>query len=378
MIKRLILISIIALCLFSCAFSSDTEQEKPKDNGTKTETPTTQTPAGGNPPPSSGSTNQNPPSVQPVPPVTLGIFTDEEVPVSDEGVTGRGFKMYKHIMEDGGELLYLLKVPQEYETKTDQNWPVLLHLHAMGGGGQVEYLCGLFDMFWDIKRDLNNGDDAFIIIPRDYTNESAASLYLSLKNVFRMDRTRLYLTGMSMGGSGSFNVANYLYAHHGISFAAISRCSGNKLDDNIDYEGLSRNVIWMHVGGNDGTRGVVDGGPVYKSDFSYDQLKAVLVPQGAIETKELHVSPMARDTLGVTGPFVVEGESYNSYTVNLMDKPNWSSGIFEPLYAQVRTLSIAGKPRVIQSVYYYDCGHDAFAMRVNNYLSWLFSQRLEE
>ncbi len=307
-----------------------------------------------------------------------GVVDDRPLTHPYDGVTERRFSMYRHELEGGGYVDYLIKVPADYESQPGREWPLVLHLHAMGGGDQVEYLCGLFDMFWDIRRDLDGTDDAFILIPRYFTNDNASELLMDVIASYRVDERRLYLTGMSMGGSGSFNVANHLYNGHGVSFAAISRCSGNNLDPDINYEGLARNVIWMHVGAEDGTRDGSGQGPVNRSDESYANLKTALQPHGAVETKSLHVSPMAATQLGSGGSYDVDGETYDSYTVCLQDRTDWNTGNVVPLYAQVRDLTVAGKLRVRQSVYYYGCQHDAFAPRVENYLAWLFSQRRED
>lgn len=307
-----------------------------------------------------------------------GVSQDQELTQPYAGVTEKGFRMYRHHLSDGSSVDYLVKIPADYEADPGREWPLVLHLHAMGGGDQVEYLCGLFDMFWDIRRDLGGTDDAFILIPRYFTNGNTSELLVDFMETYRIDERRLYLTGMSMGGSGSFNVANHLYNNHGVAFAAISRCSGNNIDPGINYAGLAENVIWMHVGGNDGTRDGSGEGPVNRSDESYAYLKAALLPRGAVETKELHVSPMGAAQLGTGGVYLVEGETYSSYVVCLQDRTDWGTGAVVPLYAQVRTLTLNGKLRVRQSVYYYDCGHDAFAMRVNDYLPWLFAQQREE
>lgn len=63
---------------------------------------------------------------------------------------------------------------------------------------------------------------------------------------FRIDPNRVYLTGFSMGGSGSFPLAEGMYSG-GRFFAAIIRVAGQSQDD-LGEEIAAKTALWYHIG----------------------------------------------------------------------------------------------------------------------------------
>lgn len=63
---------------------------------------------------------------------------------------------------------------------------------------------------------------------------------------YRIDFNRIYLTGFSQGGSGSFSLAKGMYAQ-GLYFAAIMRVSGSSQSD-LGNEIAQKTAVWYHVG----------------------------------------------------------------------------------------------------------------------------------
>ena len=66
---------------------------------------------------------------------------------------------------------------------------------------------------------------------------------------YRIDINRIYLTGFSKGGSGSFPLARGMYAE-GLFFAAIIRGAGQSEPD-LGNEIASKTALWYHIGLSD-------------------------------------------------------------------------------------------------------------------------------
>lgn len=63
---------------------------------------------------------------------------------------------------------------------------------------------------------------------------------------YRIDTDRIYLTGFSMGGSGSFPLAKGMY-NKGQYFAAIVRVAGQSQSD-LGNEIAKKTAVWYHIG----------------------------------------------------------------------------------------------------------------------------------
>jgi predicted peptidase len=63
---------------------------------------------------------------------------------------------------------------------------------------------------------------------------------------YRIDLDRIYLTGFSRGGSGSYPLAKGMYAED-IYFAAIIRCAGQSQSD-LGNEIAQQTAVWYHIG----------------------------------------------------------------------------------------------------------------------------------
>lgn len=120
---------------------------------------------------------------------------------------------------------YLLYLPDGYETETETDFPFLLFLH---GGGEKG------DNLDKVKRNgppkflENKKDFPFIVVspqcPKDerWTAYKLNELLQGLVEKYRIDKNRIYLTGLSMGGYGSWDLASN-YPHW---FAAIAPICG--------------------------------------------------------------------------------------------------------------------------------------------------------
>ena len=108
------------------------------------------------------------------------------------------------------KLNYLLYLPEDYDQKDD--WPVLLFLHGSGERGD--------DLnkvkFHGPPKLIEQGQEfPFIVVspqcPTGYWWESIELVALldEINSKYKVDEDRVYVTGLSMGGFGSWRLANY-------------------------------------------------------------------------------------------------------------------------------------------------------------------------
>jgi predicted peptidase len=120
---------------------------------------------------------------------------------------------------------YLLFLPQRYETHPAKRWPLILFLHGSGERGT------------DLAKVRAHGppkivqeqpDFPFIVISPQcpnrqlWSNELLLPLLDHALEQYRVDRSRVYLTGLSMGGYGAWNLG----LAHPTRFAAVAPICG--------------------------------------------------------------------------------------------------------------------------------------------------------
>jgi predicted peptidase len=135
------------------------------------------------------------------------------------------------------KLDYLLYLPAGYDTDTAKRWPLMLFLHGAGERGTDVQKVAVHGPLAEAKQGTNF---PFIIVapqcPEGEIWDSEQLLHL-LKDIsakLRVDSNRVYLTGLSMGGFGSWKLG----IRHPELFAAIAPiCGGGSM---IDTLGLRR------------------------------------------------------------------------------------------------------------------------------------------
>jgi predicted esterase len=146
---------------------------------------------------------------------------------------------------------YLRYLPKNYKTDTLKKWPLIIYLH--GGSDRGNDLNKLYSS--GIPDQIFRGREfPFIIISpqcpehiRWSTDKWFENFFEEVTDRYRIDTNRVYLTGFSLGGSGTW----YLAAKYPDKFAAIAPISGftshmDFIDDNIDK--LSNIPIWAFHG----------------------------------------------------------------------------------------------------------------------------------
>jgi len=124
---------------------------------------------------------------------------------------------------------YLLFLPRGYDAAAEKRWPLILFLHGAGERG---------DDVWKVathgppKNVAQDPDFPFIVVspqcPNDevWSNDILLSLLDDVMRSLKADSNRVYLTGLSMGGYGTWSLG----LRHPEKFAAIVPiCGGGEL-----------------------------------------------------------------------------------------------------------------------------------------------------
>ncbi|MBO9657460.1 MAG: prolyl oligopeptidase family serine peptidase [Chitinophagaceae bacterium] len=146
------------------------------------------------------------------------------------------------------ETRYLLYLPDGYDSDTSKQWPLMLFLHGSGESGT------------DVQKVKVNGPPMLVEKGRKYpfilvSPQADGQIgwdplelhYLlnDLKKQYRVDKDRVYLTGLSMGGYGAWKLA----AQFPQEFAAvIPICGGG---DTSTVWRLRNVPVWAFHGGKD-------------------------------------------------------------------------------------------------------------------------------
>lgn len=170
------------------------------------------------------------------------------------------------------ERRYAMYIPQAYN-QTNRDWPVILFLHGAGERGEM---IDLVYRHGPIKEGLLSLAFPFIVIAPQCPSDSIPAgdawgarepdvlrILAEVTRDYRVDRSRVYLTGLSMGGFGAFQIA----ADHPELFAAVAPiCGGGSPMRARDYRGTP---FWIFHGALDT---VV---PAGRSREMYESMKAM-------------------------------------------------------------------------------------------------------
>ena len=151
---------------------------------------------------------------------------------------------------------YLLFLPKGYDAKGEKRWPLLLFLHGAGERGSD---------IWKVathgppKLVAHQPDFPFIVVSPQcpdgeiWSNDQLFGLLDDVTKSLKVDTGRVYLSGLSMGGYGTWNLG----LSHPERFAAIVPiCGGGQLIDILLAQGAKGQAlkslgIWAFHGGKD-------------------------------------------------------------------------------------------------------------------------------
>ena len=169
-------------------------------------------------------------------------------------------------------LEYLLFLPPGYEADPQKKWPLMLFLHGAGERGTNVWLVAVHG---PPKLVRTQSDFPFILVspqcPPDqrWNPDVLAKLLDQLEATHRVDKSRVYLTGLSMGGYGTWTLG----IRYPERFAAIAPiCGGGdwlevRLSSRRNREALKSLPVWAFHGAKDN---VV---PLSESERMVDVLK---------------------------------------------------------------------------------------------------------
>ena len=105
---------------------------------------------------------------------------------------------------------YLLFLPQDYDQKKSKRWPLILFLHGAGERGTNVWLAAVHGPPKIVK---TKPDFQFIVVSpqcpsgQTWNNDTVMALLDEITAKYKVDKSRVYLTGLSMGGYGSWSLA---------------------------------------------------------------------------------------------------------------------------------------------------------------------------
>lgn len=152
------------------------------------------------------------------------------------------------------ELSYLTYLPQNYKEDSSEKYPLLLFLHGMGQiGANLDdlYDTGLPNLFREGK------EIPFITImpqcpPGSFWTEETDSIKALVDHIVAslpIDESRIYITGLSMGGFGTYDM---LIRYPEIFAAGIPICGGlGSLYAKVNLHNLKDIPLWIFHGDND-------------------------------------------------------------------------------------------------------------------------------
>jgi gliding motility-associated-like protein len=153
---------------------------------------------------------------------------------------------------------YYEYVPSDYNSNTD-NYPVVIFLHGLGERGN-----GTTDLYkvasnGPAKHVKNGTQFPFILISpqlttslTDWPPRFVDEMIEYVQTYLRVDKSRIYLTGLSLGGGGVWWYAqNPVYA---AKLAAIAPVCGSRTDNSLACSIANENLpVWAFHGDADGT-----------------------------------------------------------------------------------------------------------------------------
>lgn len=144
------------------------------------------------------------------------------------------------------EMEYLLYLPDGYESDTTKKWPLMLFLH--GAGEQGTDLSKVKKHGPAMHVDQGKKYPFILVSPqaqRGWKSEMLYNLLVSISKEKRVDPDRIYLSGLSMGGFGTWDLA---IKHPELFAAIVPICGGG---DSKDIWKLRHMPVWCFHGAKD-------------------------------------------------------------------------------------------------------------------------------
>lgn len=141
---------------------------------------------------------------------------------------------------------YLLHIPENYDQEPGKKWPVIFYLHGRHASGKNLQSLRRYGLPYYISK--GKKMDFIVVSPQCPWGKNWASedwfnpVYDEVAAKLRIDESRVYLIGMSMGGFGTWELASRMPGR----FAAISPMCGGANLKWVDL--LSKIPTWVFHG----------------------------------------------------------------------------------------------------------------------------------
>jgi predicted peptidase len=153
---------------------------------------------------------------------------------------------------------YLLFLPSGYRADSNKKWPVILFLHGSGERGTNVWKAATHGPTKYIEK---NPDFPFILVTpqcpkgRKWSDDAVLGILDQVCSEYSVDRNRIYLTGLSMGGYGTWSLAT-TYPERFAAVAPICGGEGNigiamSIQDKVKAAALKNLAVWAFHGGKD-------------------------------------------------------------------------------------------------------------------------------
>jgi predicted peptidase len=168
-------------------------------------------------------------------------------------------QMAKHLRlkkQEQIEINYLLFLPKGYEAKAQKRWPLILFLHGAGERGTNVWKVATHG---PPKNVTSKPEFPFILVSpqcpdgRIWSNDQLLALLNEITGTYAVDKSRVYLTGLSMGGYGTWSLG---LAYPELFAAIVPICGGGEfiaplLSSRDKSEALRSLGIWAFHGAKD-------------------------------------------------------------------------------------------------------------------------------
>jgi predicted peptidase len=165
-------------------------------------------------------------------------------------------KQFQFTRTEQFKVNYLLFLPKAYDAKAEKRWPLILFLHGAGERGTNVWKVATHG---PPKNVTGHPDFPFIVVspqcPENQTWSKDALLALldDITGKYAVDTNRIYLTGLSMGGYGTWDLG---LAHPEKFAAIVPICGGGQvisvlLSSRAKGQALKTLGVWAFHGGKD-------------------------------------------------------------------------------------------------------------------------------
>ncbi|MFV0419922.1 MAG: prolyl oligopeptidase family serine peptidase [Dysgonomonas sp.] len=248
------------------------------------------------------------------------------------------------------QMNYLLYLPDGYEADTTKQWPMMVFLHGVGEcGDEVEKV----KLLGPPRKIADGHKYPFIVVSpqspeRGWKPDFIQKLVIDLQKKYRIDEDRTYLTGLSMGGFGTWRTAQ---SYPELFAAIIPICGGG---DSYNVWSLENMPIWCFHGAKDDSveisysQTMIDslkpynnpnvkftiypkaGHDSWTETYNNEEVYKWMLSQKRFKYKEKPITPEALSEY--TGTYANEGNPFQIIAEDNGLKIVWNEKAFSPIY----------------------------------------------